>query len=160
MVVSACSLLGWLQILGEGFPELSWTLHKQHSSAPGEALQLYVLPRTWEKPLLGQLNLFSPAVAAHLEGLSCALVSPEPPPKSCDLESSKHTPALSSGHPAHLPDTLPDTGTVAKACRRKTFHRDLVEPDFRGGELQACTSWALGLSPMPCLLSGLLRGAF
>lgn len=44
-------------------------------------------------------------MAAHSEGLSCPLISPEVPPKSCDLESSKHTPALCSGHPTHLPDT-------------------------------------------------------
>lgn len=47
----------------------------------------------------------SSAVAAHSEGLSCPLISPEAPPKSCDLERSKHPPALCSGHPTHLPDT-------------------------------------------------------
>lgn len=63
-----CSLLGWHQMLGEGFAELSWTLHKQHSPAPGEALQLSVLPRTWEMPLLGQLNLAQLCCGCTLRG--------------------------------------------------------------------------------------------
>lgn len=70
----------------------------------GKALQLPVLPRTWEVPLLGQLKLFQLCCGCTL-GLSCPLISPEAPPKSCDLESSKHPPALCSGHPTHLPDT-------------------------------------------------------
>lgn len=66
--LTGCPLLGWLQMLGEGFPELSWTLHKQHSSAPGEALQLCVLPRIWEMPPLGQLNLFQLYCGCTLRG--------------------------------------------------------------------------------------------
>lgn len=67
VVDSQVALLGWLQLLGESFPELSWTLHRQHSSAPGEALQLCVLPRT-EMPLLGQLNLFQLYCGCTLRG--------------------------------------------------------------------------------------------
>lgn len=51
--------------------------------APEEALQLPVLPRTWEMPLLGQLNLVQ---------LCCG----------CTLSGSQLSPDLSRGTPKEL----------------------------------------------------------
>lgn len=68
----------------------------------------------------GTTEPFPALLWLHTQRVSAVRLSPvssEEPSKSCDLESSKHTPALCSG----CPTTFLALGTAAKALQKESI---------------------------------------